>query len=441
MLRVDRKQSPEVSFAFWIPTIWFLVLSSKPLSIWFQTGGATIEEGNPIDRVFLTTVLVLGLIILVKRRFSWSSLIKKNVWLILFVSYMLIGCLWAIDPSLSLKRWTRELISIVMIALIASEPHPLNALESLFRRSTYILIPSSYICINYFPEYGRLYVHNSGDLMWTGVAMHKNTLTQLCVFAVFFLIWTFIRRWEGKNIAGSKYQTYLEVFILLLALYIMGGPYHMLTYSATATISLIVGLTMLFVFRRIKKWGSIPSPIVFMILIAALIIYGTVTPFIGNLSLMDITSVVGRQENLTGRADVWRQLVPVAMQRPFLGYGYAGFWSTEARVDFDISESHNGYLDIILALGFAGLVIYGIFLVTNVRQAQKVMTYDFDWGIFWISSLIMSLASNTTESLFISFDSRMMAIILCITFTFAIAKPGSNNQEFILKTSKLDNEL
>ena len=194
MLRLDRKQSPEVSFAFWIPTIWFLLLSSKPLSIWFQAGGQTIEEGNPRDRIFLTTVLVLGLIILVKRRFSWSNLIKNNVWLILLLGFMLAGCFWSSEPFISFKRWTREVIAIVAVALVASEQYPLKALESLFRRSVYILIPFSYICINYFPEYGRIYVHHSGDLMWLGVAMHKNTLTQLCVFAVFFLIWTFIRR-------------------------------------------------------------------------------------------------------------------------------------------------------------------------------------------------------------------------------------------------------
>ena len=63
MLRLDRKQSPEVSFALWIPTFWILLTFSKPLSIWFQSGGATIEEGSPLDRVFLTALVFLGIII------------------------------------------------------------------------------------------------------------------------------------------------------------------------------------------------------------------------------------------------------------------------------------------------------------------------------------------------------------------------------------------
>jgi len=417
LLRLDRKQSPEVSFAFWIPTIWFLVICSKPLSIWFQTGGTTIEEGNLIDRVFLTTMFMLGFVILLKRKFNWPQLIKDNGWLILLLAYMLLSCFWANDPSLSLKRWSRELIAITMVSVIASEPQPLNAIESLFRRSVYILIPFSYICINYFPEYGRIYVHHSGDLMWTGVAMHKNTLTQLCVFAVFFLVWTFIRRREGQNIAVSRYQTYLEVFILILALYLLGGPYHMLTYSATATSALIIGISTLCFLLWKKKWGGIPGSFVLTTLVVAIIIYGTITPFIGKLSIWDVSSLAGREENLTGRADVWRQLIPVAMQQPILGYGFAGFWTTNAREEFDISGSHNGYLDLILELGFIGLLFYTFFIVSNIKKAQRVLVNNFDWGVFWVCFLVMALVSNITESLFSSFESRMMVVIICLTFS------------------------
>jgi len=437
MLRLDHKQFPEVSFAFWIPTIWFLVLSSKPLSIWFQMGGQTIEEGSPLDRAFLIVAFCFGLIILKKRKFGWANLIKDNIWVFFLLGFMLISCIWADAPFISFKRWTRELIAITMVAVIASETHPLKAIESLFRRSIYILIPFSYVCINYFSEYGRMYLHNSGDLMWIGVTMHKNSLTQLCAFAIFFLIWTFIRRRKGRNIAVSKYQTYLEVFILLLAFYLMGGPYHMPTYSATATTALIMGLLMLTVFVQRKKWGSIPGPAILMALIIIVIIYGTATPFVGKLSIIDISSAAGRQENLTGRTDVWAELVPVAMQRSLIGHGYAGFWTTKTREAFDIPTAHNGYLELILTLGFVGLALYSLFLVFNIRRAHQMLLREFDWGVFWICTLAMALVSNITESLFNTFESRMMAIILFLTFSFT--KSASSNREDTPKTTVNNN--
>jgi O-antigen ligase len=429
MLWLDRKQSPEVSFAFWVPTIWFLLLASKPLGIWFQSGAETIEEGSPLDRTFLTIILGLGLIILAKRKFNWSNFLKDNVCLILLIIFMILSCLWANEPVISFKRWTRDLIAIVMAAVIASEPHPLKAVESLVRRSVYILIPFSYLLINYFAAYGRLYVHTSGDLMWVGAAMHKNSLTQLCIAAIFFLVWTFIRRRQGRNIAVSKYQTYLDIFILLLSFWIMGGPYHSPSYSATAAVALIIGLLMLTGFFLYKKRGTIPGPTLLTAFIIVIIIYGTITPFIGKLSLVDISSTVGRAENLTGRADVWKELVPVAMERPIHGYGYKGFWTTNAREQFEISGSHNGYLDVILELGFVGLLLFTIFFISNIRKAQRVMTQNFDWGVFWVCSLVMALVSNITESFLSTFDSRMMVVIHCLTFAFRT--PIKRNSNFI----------
>lgn len=188
------------------------------------------------------------------------------------------------------------------------------------------------------------------------------------------------------------------------------------TYSATATTALIMGLLMLTVFVQRKKWGSIPGPAILMALIIIIIIYGTVTPFIGKLSIIDVSSMAGREQNLTGRADVWQQLVPAAMQRPILGHGYAGFWTSNSRDDFNISGAHNGYLDIILSSGFLGLVFYSIFIISNIRKAQRMMTQNFDWGVFWICYLVMALATNIAESLFITFESRMMVVILCLTF-------------------------
>lgn len=422
MLRLDRKQSPEVSFAFWIPTIWFLLLSSRPLSIWFQAGGQTIEEGSPLDRAFLTVVLCFGLIMLTKRKFSWSNLIKDNICLFFLLGFMLIGCIWADTPFISFKRWTRELIAITMVAVIASEPQPLKAIESLFRRSIYILIPFSYVLINYFSDYGRLYIHHSGDLMWTGVTTHKNQLAQLSAFAIIFIIWTFVRRRQGATVAAPKYQTYLELFILFLALWIMCGPYHSLTYSATAAISLIIGFIMMFYLFWLKKRNVIIGQTSLTVIVLVIIIYGTITPMIGKLPIVDVSSVAGREENLTGRAEVWKELLPVALQHPILGHGHASFWTTSRRDDFDIPTAHNVYLELILTLGFTGLLLYIIFILSNIRAAQRAMQQNFEWGVFWVCSLMMTIAGNITESSFVSFESRMMVVILCLTFATATSK-------------------
>lgn len=415
LLRLERRQSPEATVALWIPTLWMLVIASKPLAIWFQSGGTTIEEGSELDRAFLTVLLCLGLIILAKRKFNWSNAIKENIWLMLLIGYMLVSCFWSDNSFVSLKRWSRELIAVVMAFVVATEPYPRKSLESLFRRIVYILIPFSYILIQYFSEYGRKYVHHQGIQMWIGVTTHKNQLGQLCLFAAFFLIWTIIRRQRARDNPVVKYQTYLEVFIIILTFWIIGGPQHSVTYSATSTLAFAVGLVMLIGLFWNKKRGTMLGPKVLIALIVFIFIYGTVTPMIGKLSLMDISSTLGREETLTGRTDVWAQLFPVAMTRPILGFGYGGFWNTTTREVFDITEAHNGYLGVILELGFVGLLLSSIFLLSSVRKAQEVMTQDFDWGALWICYLLMIPVHNIAESSLNTFTYLLTAVILFLT--------------------------
>ncbi len=72
----------------------------------------------------------------------------------------------------------------------------------------------------------------------------------------------------------------------------------------------------MFVYRSslVKKRGITLGPASVCTLIAAIIIYGTITPIIGKLSLVNVSSITGRHEDLTGRTLVWEQVVPFAMQ-------------------------------------------------------------------------------------------------------------------------------
>jgi exopolysaccharide production protein ExoQ len=412
LLRVDRRQSPEVSLALWIPTIWILIIGSKPLGIWFNMGGANVEEGSELDRIVLIVLLCLGIIVLVKRKFYWSNALRENNFLMSIIVYMLLSLFWSNMPFVSFKRWSRELIVIVMAFAIASEQSPRRALESVLRRIVYVLIPLSYLLINYFGEYGRLYVHNQGILMWTGATLHKNTLGQLCFFSVLYLIWGFIRRLLGKDIAVVKYQTHIDVFLIFLSIWLMGGPHHNLSYSTTSTISLIIALSAIIILYRIRRQGYVAFSRGMIFMIAVIFGYGIITPMIGQLSIVDVASIFGRNESLTGRSEIWAVLVPMAMQKWLMGYGFGGFWTTEMRDLATVSQAHNGYLDLILELGFIGILLYGMFFMSCARKAIQLMAAEFDWGVFWICYLIIVAVHNIAESSMSSFSNFLMAIFI-----------------------------
>jgi exopolysaccharide production protein ExoQ len=55
-----------------------------------------------------------------------------------------------------------------------------------------------------------------------------------------------------------------------------------------------------------------------------------------------------------------------ALDRPWLGYGFSGFWNEDspvvqtiwAALDWKAPSAHNGYIDILLQIGFVGMALY-----------------------------------------------------------------------------------
>jgi exopolysaccharide production protein ExoQ len=416
MLRLERKQSPDMSRGLWIPTIWILYTASKPFGIWFPSMSADVESGSPLDRVFLIILLCVALWILIRRRFDWFTAMRDNAWVIVLLIFMLVSILWSNIPAISFKRWVREFQAIFMAFVVLSESSPRQAVESVIRRSIYVLIPFSLLLIKYFPRYGVDYGTWSGARMWIGVTLQKNGLGRLCLIAVFFLLWSLVRRWQGHIAPVWKYQTQAEILVLVLALWLIKGPGGG-GYSATAIAALVVGLLVYLGFYFIKKSGITLGAGTLRSIIVIIIIFGIVALFSGGSNLRVAASAASRDATLTGRTEIWAALLPVAMERPILGNGFGSFWTEPTREMFKVSEAHSGYLDVLLDLGFVGILLVSMFLLSSSRKAQRELAYDYDWATLWICFLIMAVVHNISESSINSLTSHLTAVILFLSIS------------------------
>lgn len=401
-------------------------MASKPLGNWFETEGRHLDTGSPLDRMFLTSLLCLGLLVLILKKdvlkeFSWSSAIRDNYWLMLLLGYMLISVFWSEIPFISFKRWIKELLAVVMAFLLLTEASPRQAFESVCRRVIYILLPFSLLLIKYFPVYGRDYDRWKGLEMWMGVTLQKNGLGRLCFISVFFLVWSLVSRRQGREISAVKYQNHIEVFLIILALYLLKGPSR--TYPATAVVALVAGLIGYALLLWMKKHKTSYNKLPYAAFIATGITFGMVTVFIGGSNLGSITSSLGRSSTLTGRTEIWAALLPTALKRPILGHGFGGFWTSKTEALYIITESHNGYLDVLLHLGFVGLLLLSLFLVSSSRKAQNEMTNDFHWASLRVCFLVMAVIHNVTESSFNSLASHLMALLVFLAIASSAPSP------------------
>jgi exopolysaccharide production protein ExoQ len=429
LLWLEHKDSPNVSRALWLPTIWMLYTASKPLGTWFPYGGGDPELGSPLDRTFLIVFLCITLLLLIRRKFDWANAIKENTWLIILLIFMLLSISWSSIPYVSFKRWTKEVLAVLMAFSVLSEPSPSKAMESIFRRTAYILIPFSILLIKYFPEYGIEYGRWSGARMWIGVASQKNGLGRLCLIVSFFFLWSLLRRFQARNFLVWRYQTYADFIIMVMAFWLMRGPAGNFFYSATSFYSLCVGLLVYWGLRIIKKRGRIPKARTLMIIISFIVIFGIATLFNGASNLGTLASSAGRSSTLTDRTLIWGGLLPIAMQRPILGHGFGGFWLQGKSSYFEVFEAHNGYLDVIIGLGFMGILLTSIFLLSSCYKAHRELSNDFDWGVLWICFLIMALVHNISESSIDSFTAHLTAIILFFSVSFTRVSSSTRNPQ------------
>jgi len=419
LLRFERRRARDVTNALWIPLIWVLYIASKPLGTWFRSS-TIIEYGSPLDRAFLIPLMLISLLILIKRKFDWRSAIRENKWLIILVCFMLVSILWSSIPYISFKRWTRELVAILMAFIVLSEASPRRAIEVIFRRMTYILIPFSILLIKYFPIYGRMYNPFTGKETWTGVAQQKNGLGILCVIAGFSLIWSLIKRMQGNNPPFWKYQTPAELFLLALTLYLLRGA-----ESASSNVALAVGMIGYLGFYLMKKKRIRMRSHALATIVTIIIIIGTIAPFTSASFIGSFAGSVGRDSTLTGRTDIWNAILPFVKHRLLLGLGFGGFWTSQTTEAIQVNQSHNGYLELILALGFVGLVLFSIFLLSSCRKAQQNLSSDFDWGVIWACNLVMFVIHNISEA---SLNDLATFFATMIVFFSVSSKNGAHSE-------------
>lgn len=398
-----------------------MYISSKPLGVWFFNGG-DMESGSPADRNLLIVLFCLSMIVLVGRKFPWLKAIKDNPWLILVVLYMLVSIFWSSMPAISFKRWIKELIAVTMVFLTMSEPDPKATVLKILRRSIYVLIPLSMVLIKYFPIYGRQFNRWTGERMWIGAMTQKNGLAWFSAAAMIFLLWSIVQRRKEPATPIKRAYNIIDLSMFLLALVLFLGPRVTPAHSATSSMSLLAGLCVLaFLYGRERK-GKGVTPRLLRTAALILIVYGTVTPFLGKLSVLDVSSYFGRTESLTGRSAIWATLVPLAMEKPLLGHGVGGFWTTGMR-EITSSHAHNGYLDTILTLGFFGLFLLTILICNCCNRAAKVLKTDFAWGALFLCYLFAILVHNIAESSFDTLTTSRMAIILLFSVTSAHLVP------------------
>lgn len=420
----DRDKKRRVSKALWIPTVWMFFCLSRSFSEWLGLYSSDVAssyvEGSPIDAAIFEVLEVLALIVLFIRRDKVAPILRNSWAVVLFFSYAGLSILWSDYSFVTLKHWIKGIGDLMMILIVLTEPSVSAAIERVFTRLGFLLLPLSVLFIKYYPELGRRLT-----LSWTmepvGVATQKNGLGELCDVLGLVLLWRFRRAFNDREDPHRKRHLVALGAVLSMVVWLLWMCNSMTSICALSMASIVMLLSTRPSFRRR------PARVHLLIVtLLAVTIYGLFFQSSGTL-----IASLGRNPTLTGRTDIWKVVLTVS-KSPLIGAGYESFWlgdrlqqMWDAFPGLRLNESHNGYIEIIITLGWLGAAVLATMIVTGYRNVIGSLRRDPDFGSLRVALFLSAITTGLTEAAFRMLGPPWIVFLLALAAPMcAVAKAG-----------------
>lgn len=148
-----------------------------------------------------------------------------------------------------------------------------------------------------------------------------------------------------------------------------------------------------------------------------------------SLILTPIAMITGKDLTFTGRTNIWYTLKLHIHEHPLLGTGYGAYWigpvpSSPSYVMlkwlyFYPTEGHNGYLDVINDLGYAGLICLLAYFIVYLRQGLELLLLERARGALYLALMFRQFLADMSESHWFSVTSIDFVIFTLATFSLA----------------------
>lgn len=398
----DAKERTVVSPATWFVVVWVAMYGSRPVTEWFGGEGdinrqVAIDEGNPIEAIASLSLIIAGVIVLFRRRIQLSSVMASNVWLGVFYVFWLLSVVWSDYPVITLKRLIKDLGNVVMMLVVLTDKNPIIGIRAVILRVVYLCIPMSVLLIRYYPEWGRTYSgFDRSELMWVGVATHKNTLGVLAFIGALFLFWDLLDSRNKKDQIQRKSLIVSRCGVLMLCWYLL-----FIANSATSLVCAVLGSSLLLILSCssvMRMFGRVEA----VALMVAILFVSVDSIF--NVKELIVVDLLGRDMTLTTRTEVWPILLSY-QDSPLVGAGFNSFWVGERLLKvFDtvggIIQAHNGYLETYLNGGLVGVCLLLVLLSSTYLRIRKRLIINQPVLSMRFILLILAIIYNNSEASF-----------------------------------------
>jgi len=346
-----------------------------------------------------------------------------------FVSLALLSAVWSQDGGITLRK-AIFLILTTAFGIYFAQRHSVARQMQLICIAAFLTSLLSILFALLLPKYGI--DHDVHEGAWLGIFTQKN----VCAREMLFLFATIVPyRPTSSSLRACRIFAILAVVAVILG-----------TQSKTALLLLAL-LIMLFptiaLVRELSKGLLLVLALIGMSIVAGTLLCAT-SP------LIQLVALLGRDGTMTGRTQIWQAVLEAIAKRPLLGYGFAAFWlslrgesaNIILALHWAVPAAHNGFLDIWLQLGAAGLALFMVGFLIALRSACRgIWQPSFSLAAWPLAVLALTLVYNFDESSLMQPNDFLWVLYVATLTNLANSSRGPQPTQFVVHQGELSPRL
>lgn len=315
---------------------------------------------------------------------NWKKLISlviRDYWILLLVFIASISVIWSADVIVTADL-VKAMLRSTFLGLYVASRWDLRDQVTLWLWVYGLMGLLSVVVAVVEPSRGTHFIN--GAISLRGALPHKNEFSRVVALGFFTFFVAALDR--TRRYRGLHWFCAISLLVMLA-----------LSRGATAQVSVTlltpVLLTGLFIVnRRYKLKTVLLTLFLFLSAVSTLLV-------IFNLEFI-VTDVLGKGMDL-GRIEIWQLSIEKGLERPWLGYGYYGFWSSDEALDLvkqtwargsgATLNAHNVFIGIFLELGFVGLALVAISTFRLFHRLLQLVFHYRELEYFWMLILFLAL--------------------------------------------------
>jgi exopolysaccharide production protein ExoQ len=340
--------------------------------------------------------------------YQTSKFVRILIDNLVLLSWPILACMsavWSVAPGMSLYHGVQLLLTVLVGLYLCMH----TSLERIMQLLFVALLATAVLSALYVVGSPDTSIGTGGE--WLGVFPHKNVLGHMMALLIITGLCLFLQGWRPRLTAfGIAIGTALIVFsrsgVGLVAVAIALAPLPLAILLRTGWIAFGIGLGLLLIALSAN-------------LLAVELYHIDMVQY--------VLDWLGKDATLTGRTLLWEFGWEAYSERPWLGYGYKGYWedpSTTARllrlvIGQDLWFFHNNFIDVAVAFGTLGpialVVGLGFAFFSTIRAFLQDPQYVKLWPILFL--ILVLVLTNVENPLFQNHSIHQLLFVVAVVGT------------------------